>query len=444
MHYWAQGLRHQKVRAYRLRTVRRVRVIDSVITAGDYTDCSVTIDWISRSTMAAIHPSPSDLGSQRMVHPQAEDSNCDASSKSQQQSPLVRVQAQMRGKLARNRWNKIRLAHQGSVAWRDTHAESRVWVVRPKLVLDLLQHDHFQKAGIFWLLLYILFIVVFVSAAVHGQRGNLYYEMEAGLEQRFGEAGGGIDSVHSVSQVWDWLNSFVTILHEDEDPARNQTRGHHLVREDDWSYWAQFKVDPPALESPAGSGERERRVPRQVALQNHVIGPGVLIAQRRWQLTPSCDRYAAPVDSSNSDACLSQSASTTGFPGKQSRARYKWVPQCDCFPAGIFGTTGTKTTLLHDQQRLHQLQNDGWLNEQTSELKVFMMLHNPTRAQLGLVTVQFAFLDSGWVTGEIFAESTPVWRPYHEMAVLTILTVLLWLVHVVAEIQYACKIGLKS
>eukprot|EP01046_Picozoa_sp_COSAG06_P074120 COSAG06_NODE_22509_length_721_cov_0.951768_1_plen_156_part_10 len=156
--------------------------------------------------MAAIHPAPSAPGEGAPAEPSGEESRTrtttatsvtSVESVESEQSPLVRVQAQMRGALARKRWKKVRLVQEGSTVWRSTHEESKVWVVRPKLILDLLQHDHFQKAGIFWLLLYILFIFCLVAAGVNGQQGNLYYELEMGLEQRLGQAGGGIATVSS-------------------------------------------------------------------------------------------------------------------------------------------------------------------------------------------------------------------------------------------------------
>jgi hypothetical protein len=309
------------------------------------------------------------------------------------------------------------------------------------LILDLLQHDHFQKAGIFWLLLYMLFIIIFVATAANGQRGNLYYELEVGLEQRLGQAAGGTDAVHSVSQVWDYLEGFVTILHEDEDPTMNRTSGQRL--ENDWSYWAQFNVDTPVAEYATADMAQHRLI----ALQNRVIGSGMLIAQQRRQVSSSCDEYdtvAEPTGSSNSGMCLLHSKSTAAFAGRQSGAQYNWVPQCNCYPAGVFGVKGTGTTLSHDLRRLRQLQNDGWVDARTSELKASVLLHNPTRGQLGVVTVHFNFVDSGWVTGGLSTESTPVWRPYSEMAFLTLSTVFLWVVHIGAEIHYACRIGVKS
>ena len=390
--------------------------------------------------MATVHPALAppvpdvdDVGSSEQDRPPEQ----------RDRSPLVGLQARVRGKLSRKQWSHLRLLHKGSVAWKKSEEDARVWVVRPKLILDLLQHDHFQKAGIIWLLLYILFIVLFVATAVNGQRANLYYELEVGLEQRLGQAAGGIGSVHSVSQVWEFLDEFVAILHEDEDPTMNRTAGQRL--ESDWAYWAQFNVDTPAAEpGTAGRGTTQHRL---IALQNRVIGSGMLIAQRRRQVSSSCDEYDAVAEltrSSDSGMCLSHSESTATFAGRQSGAQYNWVPQCNCFPAGVFGVKGTGTTLSQDRRRLRQLQNDGWLDARTSELKASVLLHNPTRGQLGVVTVQFNFVDSGWVTGGLSAESTPVWRPYSEMALLTISTVFLWAVHVGAEIHYACRIGVES
>ncbi len=403
--------------------------------------------------MASVHPSAPDdgVGSQHQAeqdHPQKQTTRLDApgdgvddDSAQRDRSPLVGLQACVRGKLARKEWNHLRLLYKGSAAWKKSEEDARVWVVRPKLILDLLQHDHFQKAGIFWLLLYMLFIIIFVATAANGQRGNLYYELEVGLEQRLGQAAGGTDAVHSVSQVWDYLEGFVTILHEDEDPTMNRTSGQRL--ENDWSYWAQFNVDTPVAEYATADMAQHRLI----ALQNRVIGSGMLIAQQRRQVSSSCDEYdtvAEPTGSSNSGMCLLHSKSTAAFAGRQSGAQYNWVPQCNCYPAGVFGVKGTGTTLSHDLRRLRQLQNDGWVDARTSELKASVLLHNPTRGQLGVVTVQFNFVDSGWVTGGLSTESTPVWRPYSEMAFLTLSTVFLWVVHIGAEIHYACRIGVKS
>ena len=397
--------------------------------------------------MSTVHPlvhvpvPDDDVGPSEQKRTTRLDAPSDDASEQRDRSPLVGLQARVRGKLARKEWNHVRLLHKGSVAWKKSQEDARVWVVRPKLILDLLQHDHFQKAGIFWLLLYLLFIVLFVATAVKGQRANLYYELEVGLEQRLGQAAGGIDSVHSVSQVWDFLDGLVAILHEDEDPTMNRTAGQRL--DSDWSYWAQFKVDSPAAES----GTADTTQHRLIALQNRVIGSGMLIAQRRRQVSSSCDEYGTvtePTGSSNSGMCLSHSESTVTFAGRHSGAQYNWVPQCNCYPAGVFGVKGTGTTLSQDRHRLRQLQNDGWVDARTSELKASVLLHNPTRRQLGVVTVQFNFVDSGWVTGGLSAESTPVWRPFSEMAFLSISTMCLWAVHAGAELHYACRIGMKS
>lgn len=388
--------------------------------------------------MAAIHPAPSAPGEGAPAEPSGEESRTrtttatsvtSVESVESEQSPLVRVQAQMRGALARKRWKKVRLVQEGSTVWRSTHEESKVWVVRPKLILDLLQHDHFQKAGIFWLLLYILFIFCLVAAGVNGQQGNLYYELEMGLEQRLGQAGGGIATVSSAAQVWSFMDGFITILHEDEDLTVD-TSGQPPVT--DWGDWEQFKVDPPAAGAVAEEvAEVGAHRDRLVTLQNRVIGSGVLIAQRRRQLAPPCERYGADLD----DGAAASSATaqprclldgeddTAGFRGKESGAQYNWNPQCNCYPAGVFCAAGAGTTLAQDRQRLGQLQRDGWLDPQTSEVTATVLLLNPTREQIGLVTARFTFSDSGWVTGELVAETTPIWRPYSQSALWTLMTV---------------------
>ena len=50
--------------------------------------------------------------------------------------------------------------------------------MRPKLVLELLQHDHFRSSGLVWLSLYLLFLAVFIATTVQAQRGNIYYELD--------------------------------------------------------------------------------------------------------------------------------------------------------------------------------------------------------------------------------------------------------------------------
>ena len=165
----------------------------------------------------------------------------------------------------------------------------------------------------------------------------------------------------------------------------NQTGSNRLVLDDDWSYWAQFQVEPRNSESYVQADSIGKHGPRLIALQNVVIGPGMLLAQRRRQLSPACDNYVAQAkeSSSTSGRCLSHSENTVGFWGKQSGAKYNWVPQCDCYPAGIFGAQNGGTTLSEDRQRLSQLQSDGWLNSQTYDLKASLLFHNPTRAQFG-------------------------------------------------------------
>ena len=370
---------------------------------------------------------------------------------------VVRAQALVRGQLTRVRWRKLRLLNQGRTAWRSAHDDSKQWVVRPKLVLELLQHDHFRSSGLVWLSLYLLFLAVFIATTVQAQRGNIYYELEMGLLARFGPVGGGAENVASIGQTWDYLDSLVGALHEDSPNSPLETAGSG-TDETDWSAWQQFEVDapeapppPPPATATAGALEAGDDRVRTVATHNRVVGGGLLISQRRRPLAPSCWVFEwdgtgnADEGARNANArCVGSGEDTAPFNGTQSGARYNWVEECGCFPAGVFGALGNGTTLAQDRSRLAQLRRDGWLGPQTAELTASLVLVNPSRQQTALLTAQFSVSDSGWVSGSLTARSSAQWAPFSRMAPLSLATVLLWFYHFVSEILQLRRGGCKE
>ena len=102
---------------------------------------------------------------------------------------IVAVQALARGSLERRRASlrRVRARLSAVRAWQRSGADLRQWVVRPRLVIDLLQRDHFLTSSVANLMLYTSFLICFLLTVVLAQRDNIYYEMERGLLQRFEE-----------------------------------------------------------------------------------------------------------------------------------------------------------------------------------------------------------------------------------------------------------------
>ena len=87
---------------------------------------------------------------------------------------------------------------------------------------------------------------------------------------------------------------------------------------------------------------------------------GALLARARLI---GADLSGAMFLTGNAASVVDTHGGSVGFQnnGTQSGARYNWVEECGCFPAGVFGARGNGTTLAQDRSRLAQLRRDGWL-----------------------------------------------------------------------------------
>ena len=117
-----------------------------------------------------------------------------------------------------------------------------------------------------------------------------------------------------------------------------------------------FDVGDPGLSNPGPFGDPG-------ALEGDDEASPASTAMTSWTATCGTDAAGTKLVQSNA-RCVGSGEDTAPFNGTQSGARYNWVEECGCFPAGVFGALGNGTTLAQDRSRLAQLRRDGWLGPQ--------------------------------------------------------------------------------